>query len=121
MASAGAYNFTYQYYAYDLTTGRYATRALLEATNPEVDTKTHTITDYFKGRGLGDLYTENTYHYENGRYVLVRQESQDFWDNENFEESSGYTHVVSVLRDGKMVEILREHLTHQDLWGDETP
>jgi len=102
LVSAGAYDFTYDYYAYDPGTGAYSSDAILTATNPQIDPKARTITSDSLGRGLGDIYDAQTYQFGNGKYTLVREETQDTVDPSG-DTSSGYIHKVWVLQRGKMV------------------
>ena len=113
LVSAGVHNFTYVYYAYDPQTGRYAPKPLLEAVNPEVDIKAQTIISNDRELGLNDVYSKDTYTFENGAYVLTREESQNYADQKNFDGNAGYIHTISTLQNGKMVQIFREFLTQQ--------
>ena len=116
MTNSAAYNFTYAYYVYNPKTGMYdSTPILSDIVNPEFDPSTKTMVSHDKGRGLDDIYTDDTYAFQNGKYVLVREEVQDMVDFED--DSKGYTNTVSELRNGKMVQISKTHLSSQDITG----
>jgi hypothetical protein len=115
--SAGAYNFTYDYYAYDPKTGSYMGDPIVSATNPTVDTTARTITSQFLGRGIGDIYDDETYQFENGQYVLVREESQDFADQTSYDGNAGYRRKVWALQNGKMVLTQNAFLSQQQAMG----
>ncbi len=115
--SAGAYNFTYLYFAYDPYTESFESKPLLEATNPDFDREAKTITSYTKGRGIGDIFVTTTYAYEDGAYFPMREISQDFlgeWDT----EKPSYAYIVRERQGGEMVEIERKELSYEEVWGD---
>ncbi len=116
LTGAGFYNFIYDYYAYDPKTKSYGAEPILsDITNPGVDPNTKNIESYHKGRVIGDLYVSKTYNFENGTYVLVREESQNCVDVSCDE---GYVHIISELRNGKMVVVKEKKLTTEEVFGE---
>lgn len=90
--SAGAYNMSTRFYAQDPHTRAFAA---YEIDNRPRDPKDPYVTDYnelamtefnadkreiysyYKGRGLGDMYTNATYRFSNGAWYLAQSEWQD--------------------------------------------
>jgi hypothetical protein len=109
----GAYQGTYGFIAYHPNTDLYDSAPFLELTNPEVGTSSRTITEYARGRAVGDEYTINTYHFQDGGYVLIKQESQNLVSDSYIDTSTSteYVHTISELQNGKMVVTKQEYLT----------
>lgn len=120
LTSLGAYNAFFEYFLYDPSTGAYEAKPILtDIVNPTVDTQAHTITSNYLGRGLGDLYENDTYTLENGTYVLTRSESQDFASDAGYGSANPlYIRVVQKLIDGAMATTSVERLTARQLGYD---
>jgi hypothetical protein len=116
LTSPGAYNFGTTYYAYNPGAHTFDSEPLLDVINEKINLEDRTITSFYKGRGLGDLYTTETYKFDNGKYILVKSVTQDSIDFGNLEK--GYTRITLELRSGKMVETKREYVSYEEVWGD---
>jgi len=117
--NAGAYNFTYAYFAYNPSTHVFDKIPLVEATNQGFDPKTKSIYSYSKGRGLGDYYIAETFTFEDGKYVLTEVVSQDIIDWEH-EETSDYVRITKQRKNGELVEVKREVIPRSEIWGNES-
>jgi len=114
-SSQGAYNWTFDYYAYDPVKKSFDCGApLLEAVNPTVDTRDQTITSNDLGRGLGDMYLINTYAFEHGAYVKVADESQDIVSDQDASPVE-YEHIAHELKNGAWATTTDEILSETDL------
>ena len=109
-SSSGAYNAAYDYYPFDPKKGTFASTSMLEATNPSVDAKTRTISSHDLGRGIGDIFSNKTYHFEDGAYKLVRDEEQDTL---NYDSSfdGPHRHFIRDLKNGKWATTTDEIIT----------
>ena len=112
--SSGAYNFTDSYYAYDPGSHTFKEEPILTLTNGNVDLEAKTARSFYKGRGIGDIYTRQYYEFRDGKYVLVMTVSQDMEDWKN--EKSDYVRVTAELKNGKMVETERKNFTQDEIW-----
>ena len=107
---AGAYNSSYDFYAYNPKTQTFDHERLLTATNYSFNDVARTITSYYKGRGVGDIYTAETYLFENGKYGLIKTVVQDIVSEADANiENDIYERVTMERRNGRMVEIERLH------------
>lgn len=113
-SSAGAYNFTYAYYAYNPAAKNFDPEPILEATNPTVDLASKTIESFSKGRGFADIYFLEIYRFEDGKYILIKSESQDIIGDFNAIPAI-YERVISERREGKMIEVERKQLSEEDI------
>lgn len=114
--TTGAYNYRYLYFVYNPKIGKYDEVSLLpELVNPEFDSISRTIHTNDKGRGINDVFTDDTYKFKNGEYLLVQTEIQDIVDYED--PSKGYTNTVKELINGKIVQTSKKHLTEKEVWG----
>ena len=111
LTGSGAYNWIYDYYAYDSGTQAFSPRPILiDAYNPLFDKNARMIESFAKSRGAGDIYVRKHFHFENGAYTLVYRETQDMVYGTGGEQD-GYERVIEQLRDGVVVETKRELLT----------
>ena len=132
--STGAYNFTYNYFPYDPVTKTFSKRQLFNAhpeiavnspqniintsedfygiTNPEINTKARTITSNDLGRGIGDIYENRTYVFQNGEYVLTEIESQDMTSDIDATTTT-YQHTVRQFKNGAWATTSDETLGDQ--------
>ena len=102
-AITGIYNSYYWYFAYDPKTHAFnCEEPFFSIVNPSINTKRREITGFYKGRAIGDIYTRETYRFENGTYVLVKEEGQDIISG-YYDDAPTYRHTVKELRGGKMV------------------
>ncbi len=120
LESAGAYNFTYSYYAFNPKTGVFDPTPIVTAVNGGFDPAARTITSFDKGRGIGDIYESDTYHFQNGRYVLVERDIQDVRDQTNYDTSLGYVYTVEKLINGKMSLVKKSYLTEAQVLGNDS-
>ena len=117
---SGAYNFYYDYYAYNPKTHSFDETPLLSSiVNPGEDLVHKTITSYNKGRGLGDMFNSETYQFKNGEYITIREENQNISNDCLDDVSCRYLHTVKELVNGKMVVTKKEVLTTKDIFGDQ--
>lgn len=122
LTSAGAYNFFYDIYPYNPQTHRFNEEPILsDIVNPSIDTAAHTISSTMKGRGLGDIYSSETYTYRDGAFVKTESEWQD-WMSEDVDPLSDprgrYVHVIQQLVNGKMSTTTYEKLTAKQIGFD---
>ncbi len=118
--AAGAYNFTHAYFAYNPKTKTFNTVPVVEATNESFDPIKKQMVSFFKGRGIGDIYTEETYEFRNGKYVLIMDFDQSTVDNGRDDNINPmYTQVTRKLIDGKMVEVEKKSISYKELYGDQ--
>jgi hypothetical protein len=118
----GAYNASYDYYVYDPTKKTFIpTPILSDVVNASEDGVKKTVSSFSKGRGIGDLYIAKVYQFLDGKYLFVREESQDFAtaDCDEVETTCTYRHVIRELRKGVMVIIKDEILKMEDVYGGE--
>lgn len=120
LTNQGAYNQSYDYYAFNPRNGVYDPEPIVSATNPYFDPAARTITDFNKGRGIGDIYTANTYHFENGAYVLVERVKQDLKDQENYDSSAGYVLTDEKRINGVLRVVKTTKLSEADVMGDQS-
>lgn len=116
LTSAGAYNFSYDYYFYIPREPSFQAE-LTDIVNPQFDPVGKRILTHYKGRGIGDYYSDNTYELRDGHYVLIRTETQDILPS----NPSVYEYVVTELQNRKMVETVRKTLTCEEVFeaGDQ--
>lgn len=118
MTFAGAYNFGYDFYAYNPKTRTFDLQPILtEVVNPGVDTEKKEIVYFYKGRGLADMFSAGTYQFKNGVYILTSLVEQDMvsgYDDPN----PLYERITSELQSGEMVVVKKETLTAKDVWGE---
>ena len=80
-SNSGMYNFIYNIYTYHSETMTFdKTPFMSNLVNPQFDFDAETITTHNLGRASGDIYTDETWHFENGKYVLVNTISKDSSD-----------------------------------------
>lgn len=75
----------------------------------ERDTAARVLSSYQRGGHGGRLFTASRYGWSGGRLVEVRREAQE-WDD----AAGRYVHVVSELRDGRLVETGRTPLAEEE-------
>ncbi len=115
----GAYQRGYDYFPYDPERGFFKGESLLTATSAFVDTEARTIESYAKGRGIGDIYTNEVFHYEDGAYVLIREVKQD---EANILDENGdvlevrYLYTVRERKGGEMIDVERKYYLEEDLY-----
>lgn len=118
MTFAGAYNFGYDFYAYNPKTRSFGPDPILEdIVNPNIDTEKKEITYFHKGRGLADMFSAGTYQFKGGVYVLTETVEQDMVTGHD-DPDPIYERVTSKLQNGKMVVVEKETLTAKDVWGE---
>jgi hypothetical protein len=73
--SSGISNLHYDFYLYNPVEKIYEATDNLpyDLSSPEFDQKAQTITSNWYDGGAGDFYHEETFHWENGKYVLVKR------------------------------------------------
>ncbi len=104
----GASNRSYDYFAYNPTKKAFDTEALLSGvTYGQVNTEKRTI----RGKNVGEDYTDQTFLFEKGSYVLVREEEarREYVFNAEGEVIDLFR--LRILRErinGKLVETKRE-------------
>lgn len=107
----GAYQRGYWFYPYNPQAHTFSQDALFVGTEAYVDTDERTIQTFSKGRGLGDIYTASIYHFENGRYELVWEQTQEWEDAISPKikeiEEGHYVRITKKRINGTMVEIQR--------------
>ena len=113
LVSAGAYNFTDDIYAYNPTTKTFDPESILSVTNESFHPEIRQVVSHFKGRGIGDIYTEETYEFRDKKYVLIKSVSQDIISFDNPER--GYVRTTEELVNGKMVETKNEHFSLDEI------
>jgi hypothetical protein len=113
--NSGAYNFTYEFYAYNPVTHTFDEKPLLEAVNSSINKEDKTIMSYSKGRGLGDVYISEVFSFLNGSYILTMKITQDMVDWENPEK--GYVNTVEEMENGTLVEKQRNYINYEEIWG----
>jgi hypothetical protein len=118
LTSSGAYNVRMDYYVYNPKT-KVLSLALTGIVNPSFDKDARTITSFDKWRGLGDLYSSEVYHFENGEYVLVKEIIQDFDPSDSNNEQSGYLYTEKERVRGKMATTTIKHLTYKEVTGED--
>lgn len=112
----GAYNMGYSYYVYNPKTKIFDTTPLLtDVVNAGFDEVSKIITSYSKGRGVGDIFVEETYHFENGKYILVKEVKQDFAGED---QESGYIYTERERVNGTMVITKTERVSKEEFWGE---
>jgi hypothetical protein len=102
-SNSGAYNFTFDYYVYNQSTGFFDKDPIVSAVNPVFDLNAKTITSHSLGRGVGDIYFDEVYHFEDGKYVLIKTENQNELDeniNQEDVDNYKYRHVIRELKSG---------------------
>jgi hypothetical protein len=118
MTFAGAYNFGYDFYAYNPQTGTFGPEPILkELVNPGVDIERKEITYFYKGRGLADTFSSGTYQFKDGSYVLTNTVEQDMVTGYD-DPDPLYERITSELQNGKMVIVKKETLTAKEVWGE---
>jgi hypothetical protein len=113
-SSAGAYNSTVDYYAYDPVKKAFDCSApFFEAENPEINAKDRTITseDLINATGAG--YDQKAYQFEHGSYVEIAEETQ-YPISGTGANQPGYRHVVRELKDGAWATTTDELLPGTD-------
>lgn len=118
LTSAGAYNFYNSYFAYNPKTKTFDSEPILDVVNESIDLKNKQVISFEKGRGFGDIYTEETYKFINGKYVLVGRFNQDIISFEDM--SNGYVQTTEKLVNGKMLKTKVEKLSYEDVYGTST-
>ncbi|MDB5259885.1 MAG: hypothetical protein JWN37_116 [Candidatus Nomurabacteria bacterium] len=118
LSSSGAYNMRMDYYVYNPKTKAFVL-ALPGIINPSFDKDARTITSFDKWRGLGDLYSSEVYHYENGEYVLAKEITQDFDPSDRNNEQPGYLYTEKERIRGKMATTTIKHLTYKEVTGQD--
>jgi hypothetical protein len=121
--SSGAYNFYYDYYVYNPKTYMFdATPLLSSIVNPSEDLSKKTITSDNLGRGIGDLFYDETYQFRNGKYVLIREESQNMPQDGDcsVDANCSYVHIIKELVNGTMVVTKRETLSPEQFSGKQS-
>lgn len=114
---AGAYNITYNYYAYNPETHTFEAAPLVTAVNPEFYPENKTIVSYNKYRGVGDMYEDETYEFQNGKYVLIHREVQEgIYDDEG--NITSYKLTIEDLKNGKLTVTSREMLDPEEVDPD---
>ncbi len=130
--STGVYNFTYNYFAYDPAQGTFIKKSLFVnpadstsntasssyvfggITNPAIDLHNRTITSSSLGRGLGDIFYNETYHFQNGKYVLVKIENQDLTGGYDTATST-YLHTIRDFKNGSWATTTNEIIKSSSL------
>lgn len=78
MTFAGAYNFGYDFYAYNPQTRTFGPKPILEdLVSPGIDLERKEISYFYKGRGLADMFFSGTYQFRDGAYLLTDTVEQD--------------------------------------------
>ncbi|KND49285.1 MAG: hypothetical protein AB203_02720 [Parcubacteria bacterium C7867-008] len=117
LAGRGAYQASYKLFAYNTKSHTFDTKPTLELTDPVIDEKTKEIYSHAKGRGLNDIYSNETYRFEKGEYVLVRLETQDMVDFNDLD--SDYVYIEYERKNGEMLEVKREIITASEIFGEQ--
>jgi len=118
MTVAGAYNFGYDFYAYNPQTRTFGPKPLLkDMVNPTIDIEQKQILYFSRGRGLSDTFFAGTYQFINGIYILVETVEQNMIGDYD-DEDGLYERITSKLRNGEMVVIKKETLTAKEVWGE---
>ncbi len=56
-----------------------------------VDLETKTLSSYFKGRGLGDIFTNEQYHFTDGAWHMTSREFQDNYEVKDLSYGDGWS------------------------------
>lgn len=115
----GAYNFSHSYFAYNPKTKTFDLEAVVDdVTNESFDPVKKQIYSHFKGRGVGDIFTDEIYEFRNGKYVLIEDFNQETVDDGRDDTvNPKYTQIRRKLIDGKMVEVENKTVTYNELYG----
>lgn len=116
LVSAGAYNFNYNYYVFNPLSGKYVFE-IGDLTNVYFNASDRTITTHNKGRGMGDMYVDETYQFTDGKYVLTEVASQDIDDYEN--PDSDYTLVIEKYKNGKVTSTKTVKVPHDEVFPED--
>ncbi|MEY2664756.1 MAG: hypothetical protein RIT04_564 [Candidatus Parcubacteria bacterium] len=134
--SAGAYNFFYDYYAYDPKTHNFSPDPIVfdrlgmesdsvygdnnvDIVNPEIDPINKTITSHMLGRGMGDIYQRETYQLTGKKYVLIKSESQNIINETDYSKDdvntpSTYRRITFERKNGVMATTSDVILNEED-------
>jgi hypothetical protein len=90
--SMGAYNMGTDFYVQDKNTRKFKPYSVTGFAEPEeydvfpglggvtFDAESRTLKSFFKGRGVGDIYSHDTYQFIDGAWRLITKEFQDTYD-----------------------------------------
>jgi hypothetical protein len=109
----GAHEVGFAYWIYNPSSGRFDYYKPLsgECGYPAVDSAAQTMSLRCNNGAAGAYYIENTYRWTNGRFTLVRQESQD----EYGAKADKVEHIIREVRNGKLRVVKREVIRMDDL------
>jgi hypothetical protein len=97
-------NNAYHYWLFDPRKGRFVlNHELSELTNPTPNYKTKRIRSHHVWGMAGNIYDTATYVFQNGRVVLIRDESQEWVKN-----TKHFLRIISERRNGKLVVVSKK-------------
>ncbi len=117
LVNYGAYNFDYEFFAYNPKTREFNIEPLFILTNPIFDTEKKTATSFSKGRGLADMYTTEIYQFNNGAYTPKTRISQDITSDYDVTPVL-YERVTEEYRDGKWVIVKKQKITEDQVYSE---
>ncbi len=103
-------NTSYNYWLFNPQSGQFEYHEQLsQLVSPYADPNTKTITSFWMGGRMGSIYEELTFRFEGNELKLIRQESQDW-----IEDNNHFLKVIKELRNGQLETISQEIVNEED-------
>ncbi|MDQ5912206.1 MAG: hypothetical protein QG568_421 [Patescibacteria group bacterium] len=120
VVSTGAYNIASYFYTFDSAKGEFLEYMSLDGA-VSLDIEKRQIETFYKGRGLGDMYSIDRHVFRNNIWQIVQQERQDIVDD-SLTEAGGPTYYIKTLEDFENGTSTKKNLTYYKVESlDEEP